>query len=126
MVRDLYATPSYRSMNAKGSGEVISYPDLFFTVDDFDELFDRITVSPKHTFTLELVASAAGKEVVLFNGSLNGEGLMRSFLLHERDRSRRNFWVSARSDQLVFFTITAPEKVGRILQPVYCRGTAKS
>lgn len=34
----VYASPSRRSMEFKGTEEQIAYPDIFFTVDNFDEV----------------------------------------------------------------------------------------
>ncbi len=35
----VFASPSRRSMDCKGDNEEISYPNIFFTVDNYDEVF---------------------------------------------------------------------------------------
>ncbi len=35
----VFASPSRRSMDCKGDNEQISYPNIFFTVDNYDEVF---------------------------------------------------------------------------------------
>ncbi|VDP62212.1 unnamed protein product [Schistosoma mattheei] len=34
----VYASPSHRQMNMKGSYEEIVYPDLYFTIDNYEEV----------------------------------------------------------------------------------------
>ena len=34
----VYASPSKRQMDSKGTGEELTYPNIFFTVDNFEEV----------------------------------------------------------------------------------------
>ena len=42
----VYASPSKRQMDGKGEKEVMAYPNIFFTIDNFDEvLFKFLSVA---------------------------------------------------------------------------------
>ena len=34
----MYASPSKRQMDGKGEKEIMAYPNIFFTIDNFDEV----------------------------------------------------------------------------------------
>jgi hypothetical protein len=34
----VYASPSKRDLKSKGTEETITYPNIYFTIDDFDEV----------------------------------------------------------------------------------------
>lgn len=36
--QQVYASPSYRSMSNKAEMEQLTYPDIFFTVDNYEEV----------------------------------------------------------------------------------------
>lgn len=36
--QNVYASPSHRSMHTKGESEEITYPDIFFTLDNYEEV----------------------------------------------------------------------------------------
>ena len=38
----VYASPSKRQMDGKGEREVMAYPNIFFTIDNFDEVNKKI------------------------------------------------------------------------------------
>ena len=37
-LQKVYASPSRRQMDSKGSQEEMTYPNIFFTVDNFEEV----------------------------------------------------------------------------------------
>jgi hypothetical protein len=37
-LQKVYASPSRRDLSSKGSEEVITYPNIYFTIDDFDDV----------------------------------------------------------------------------------------
>ena len=43
----VYATPSRRKMDEKGDSEEMTYPYVCFTVDNFDEIFDEVSIPIK-------------------------------------------------------------------------------
>lgn len=53
----VYASPSRRKMDTKGDSEEICYPNIFFTVDNFDEIFKDILVRDGEMVCVELVVS---------------------------------------------------------------------
>eukprot|EP00045_Choanoeca_perplexa_P007358 m.66166 g.66166 ORF g.66166 m.66166 type:complete len:444 (+) comp14042_c0_seq1:101-1432(+) len=110
--KQLYASPSYRAMDSKSTGDVITYPDLYFTVDSFDEAFDECELGPKLTFSLELMAQLGPRQTVLINGSVShsGEqgGLVTEFIRYQGQKRRTSAWLQLSHDNLVFFNIQAP------------------
>eukprot|EP00730_Choanoeca_flexa_P012960 TRINITY_DN4814_c0_g1_i1.p1 TRINITY_DN4814_c0_g1~~TRINITY_DN4814_c0_g1_i1.p1 ORF type:complete len:474 (+),score=103.59 TRINITY_DN4814_c0_g1_i1:23-1444(+) len=110
--KQVYASPSYRAMDSKSAGDVITYPKLFFTVDDFDEAFDHFEVSPKLTFSIELMATLGPRQTVLINGSVmhSGEqgGLVAEFIRYQGQKQPASAWLHIDHDNLVFFQIQAP------------------
>jgi len=80
----VYASPSSRSMQeGKGQEEVISFPDIFFTVDNFeDDLLNKLTLKDGETLCIELTARDKKRQdldsTVLFSGCISYEPLRNS------------------------------------------------
>ncbi|BFZ04307.1 hypothetical protein BsWGS_07347 [Bradybaena similaris] len=77
----VYPSPSKRSMDSKGTHEEITYPNIFFTVDDFEEVFQDLIVRDSESVAVELTARDkqglfAG---VLFLGSVKYDALKRVY-----------------------------------------------
>ncbi|KAG1654752.1 hypothetical protein GQR58_024837 [Nymphon striatum] len=77
----VYASPSKRSMDRKGDNEKITYPNLFFTVDNFDDVFGDIIVRDGEMVCVELLASDKHGSIqsVVFLGSIRYEALKRVY-----------------------------------------------
>eukprot|EP00118_Oscarella_pearsei_P000336 m.4730 g.4730 ORF g.4730 m.4730 type:complete len:414 (+) comp11177_c0_seq2:15-1256(+) len=70
----VYASPSRRRMDKKGKETSLTYPYVFFTVDNFEEAFkDIIVKEDQHRLIVELVAVNQEDSVktVIFQGSLS-------------------------------------------------------
>ncbi|CAH8518490.1 unnamed protein product [Schistosoma turkestanicum] len=52
----VYASPSHRQMNVKGSNEEIVYPDLYFTIDNYEEAFAECVLRDSESISVELTA----------------------------------------------------------------------
>ncbi|CAG0897093.1 unnamed protein product [Cyprideis torosa] len=52
----VHASPSRRRMDSKGDKEEMCYPDVFFMVDNFDEIFSDTLVRDGEILAVELVA----------------------------------------------------------------------
>lgn len=52
----VYASPSHRQMNMKGSYEEIVYPDLYFTIDNYEEAFGECVLRDSECINVELTA----------------------------------------------------------------------
>ncbi|KFM78771.1 putative protein-like protein, partial [Stegodyphus mimosarum] len=77
----VYASPSRRSMDCKGEMEEISYPNIFFTVDNYDEVFEDILVRDGEIVCVELVAAdkEGALQTVIFLGSIHYEAVKRVY-----------------------------------------------
>lgn len=77
----VYASPSRHHMDHKGETEEISYPNIFFTVDCFDEVFCDIVVHDGEMVCVELVAGdrQGTARTVIFQGSIHYEALKRVY-----------------------------------------------
>eukprot|EP00035_Acanthoeca_spectabilis_P038716 m.55649 g.55649 ORF g.55649 m.55649 type:complete len:220 (-) comp9260_c0_seq3:525-1184(-) len=57
----VYPSPSKRSLEVKMTDEQITFPFLYFTVDNFDELFEGMVVTQGHDACVELVIFGASR-----------------------------------------------------------------
>ncbi|XP_064634809.1 uncharacterized protein KIAA0930 homolog isoform X2 [Lineus longissimus] len=77
----VYASPSRRQMDSKGTEEEITYPNIFFTVDNFEEIFADCIVRDSEMVCVELIATDKYGEFqgVLFLGSIRYDALKRVY-----------------------------------------------
>ncbi|XP_013401419.1 uncharacterized protein KIAA0930 homolog isoform X3 [Lingula anatina] len=77
----VYASPSRRQMESKGTEEIMTYPDIFFMIDDFEEIFSDIIIRDSEMVCVELVASDRMGEHhgVIFLGSVRYDALRRVY-----------------------------------------------
>ncbi|XP_071486427.1 uncharacterized protein KIAA0930 homolog [Diadema setosum] len=73
----VFASPSRRRMDSKGEESEVAYPNIFFIIDNFDEIFGDFTVQEGQMFCVELVASEKQGPFrsVVFLGSVRYEAL---------------------------------------------------
>eukprot|EP00047_Mylnosiga_fluctuans_P014743 m.40867 g.40867 ORF g.40867 m.40867 type:complete len:354 (-) comp5637_c0_seq1:587-1648(-) len=102
--QDIYCSPSRRNMDSKGSQDVITYPDLFFTLDNFEDLFHSIVVPPNSSLRIELVAAAGKIFVPIFSGQVGHSALSASY-------ARQTTTVSTQTKR-EFLQLTGPNNVG--------------
>jgi len=76
----VYASPSKREMEQKGTEETITYPNIYFTVDSFEDTFCEMIVNEGQMVCVELVATNPNltQPRVLFLGSIQYEALKKS------------------------------------------------
>uniref|UniRef100_T1JHT7 Uncharacterized protein n=1 Tax=Strigamia maritima TaxID=126957 RepID=T1JHT7_STRMM len=79
--KKVYACPSRRQMDSKGETEEYTYPNIFFMVDNFDEIFCDIMVRDGEMVCVELVAGDKDGTIqgVIFQGSIRYEALKRVY-----------------------------------------------
>ncbi|KAL3841331.1 hypothetical protein ACJMK2_019492 [Sinanodonta woodiana] len=77
----VYPSPSRRRMDSKGTEEEICYPNIFFSVDNFEEAFADIIVRDCELVTVELVAEDKDGtfQGVIFLGSIRYEALKKVY-----------------------------------------------
>ncbi|GAB6028664.1 hypothetical protein CHUAL_004491 [Chamberlinius hualienensis] len=77
----VYSSPSRRQMDHKGETEEMSYPNIFFMIDNFDEVFSDIVVRDGEMVCVELVAGDKDGpyQAVIFQGSIHYEALKRVY-----------------------------------------------
>lgn len=68
----VYPSPSRRRMDAKGECEEITYPKIYFAIDDFEQVFNDVIVSEGECVCVELIARDRYRETeaVVFLGSI--------------------------------------------------------
>jgi len=68
----VFPSPSRRRMDVKGECEEITYPKIYFAIDNFDQVFDNVVVNEGECVCVELVARDRyrDKEAVIFLGSI--------------------------------------------------------
>ncbi|XP_047740715.1 uncharacterized protein LOC108670064 isoform X4 [Hyalella azteca] len=77
----VYASPSRRRMDTKGEVEEITYPNVCFHVDNFDEVFCDMQVRDGEMVCVELVAAdhSGTRQAVIFLGSIRYDALKRVY-----------------------------------------------
>lgn len=75
----VFASPSKRDLSSKGTEETMTYPNIYFTIDDFDEAFNEMIVKENEMVCVELVANDGRIRKVLFLGSIKYESLKKVY-----------------------------------------------
>jgi len=77
----VYASPSRRRMDSKGDVEEITYPNVCFMVDNYDEAYEDILVRDGEMVCIELTATNRRGicQGVLFLGSIRYEALKKVY-----------------------------------------------
>ncbi|XP_065070334.1 uncharacterized protein KIAA0930 homolog [Rhopilema esculentum] len=77
----IYASPHARRMDSKGEESSQSYPNLFFMIDTYDEVFGSLCVGEDEMVCVELVAKHKenGSKAVIFLGSVTYEALKKVY-----------------------------------------------
>ncbi|CAF5025732.1 unnamed protein product, partial [Rotaria sp. Silwood1] len=86
----VYASPSRRDMENKGTEEKITYPNIYFTVDNFEDTFCEMVVNEGQIVCVELVAKnpVLNELKVLFLGSIKYEALKKVYDLRATTSTR--------------------------------------
>eukprot|EP00123_Amoebidium_parasiticum_P021689 comp71897_c0_seq1/m.48158 comp71897_c0_seq1/g.48158 ORF comp71897_c0_seq1/g.48158 comp71897_c0_seq1/m.48158 type:complete len:361 (-) comp71897_c0_seq1:81-1163(-) len=78
--RKMYPSPSRTRMDtAKGTVTEMTYPHIFFPIDDFNDFFKSVTVNDGEQVCVELVASAGNFRTAMFQGSVSHAALMQAY-----------------------------------------------
>nr|XP_012788668.1 unnamed protein product [Sorex araneus] len=79
--QQVFASPSKHPMDSKGEESKISYPNIFFMIDSFEEVFSDMTVGEGEMVCVELVASDKSSTFrgVIFQGSIRYEALKKVY-----------------------------------------------
>eukprot|EP00105_Crassostrea_gigas_P026996 XP_011448177.1 PREDICTED: uncharacterized protein KIAA0930 homolog [Crassostrea gigas] len=77
----VYPSPSKRRMDDKGTEEELTYPNIYFTVDNFEEAFGDIVVRDGELVSVELTASDrhGRAQGVIFLGAVRYEVLKKVY-----------------------------------------------
>ncbi|XP_056280823.1 uncharacterized protein KIAA0930 homolog isoform X2 [Pseudoliparis swirei] len=79
--QEVFASPSKHAMDSKGEESKMSYPNIFFMIDNFEEVFSDMTVGEGEMVCVELVASDKSNSFqgVIFQGSIRYEALKKVY-----------------------------------------------
>uniref|UniRef100_G3VW19 KIAA0930 n=1 Tax=Sarcophilus harrisii TaxID=9305 RepID=G3VW19_SARHA len=79
--QQVFASPSKHPMDSKGEESKISYPNIFFMIDNFEEVFCDMFVGEGEMVCVELVASDKANtfQGVIFQGSIRYEALKKVY-----------------------------------------------
>lgn len=79
--QQVFASPSKHPMDSKGEESKMSYPNIFFMIDSFEEVFGDMTVGEGEMVCVELVASDKTNtfQGVIFQGSIRYEALKKVY-----------------------------------------------
>ncbi|XP_041112952.1 uncharacterized protein KIAA0930 homolog isoform X2 [Polyodon spathula] len=79
--QQVFASPSKNPMDSKGEESKMSFPNIFFMIDSFEEVFGDMTVGEGEMVCVELVASDKNNtfQGVIFQGSIRYEALKKVY-----------------------------------------------
>lgn len=79
--QEVFASPSKHAMDSKGEESKMSYPNIFFMIDNFEDVFRDMTVGEGEMVCVELVASDKSNtfQGVIFQGSIRYEALRKVY-----------------------------------------------
>ncbi|KAG9508998.1 hypothetical protein GZH46_02494, partial [Fragariocoptes setiger] len=112
---EVFASPSARHMCLdKAKNEKITYPDVYFTVENYKDFLSEISVVDGQVVSVELVAvnKRTSKAISLFVGSINHATLKKSFK-SGRFLSGCALPSSSRPDDIEFLMVRGPGNVGK-------------
>ncbi|CAD5216008.1 unnamed protein product [Bursaphelenchus okinawaensis] len=77
----VYPSPSRRRMDVKGDCEEMTYPKIYFAIDNFETIFPDIVITENECVCVELVARDRfrDKEAVVFLGSIRFDVLKKLY-----------------------------------------------
>nr|XP_026695101.1 uncharacterized protein KIAA0930 homolog [Ciona intestinalis] len=77
----VYASPSRHNMENKEGGTEMSYPNIFFTIDSFDEVWSDLILHEGEIVCVEVIASDKSKKLssVIFLGSVKYDSLVKVY-----------------------------------------------
>ncbi|KAI6189158.1 hypothetical protein M3Y98_00432600 [Aphelenchoides besseyi] len=77
----VYPSPSRRRMDIKGDCEEMTYPKIYFAIDDFEKVFNDVVVTEGECVCVELVAKDPfrNKQAVIFLGSIRFDVLQKLY-----------------------------------------------
>ncbi|XP_074593834.1 uncharacterized protein KIAA0930 homolog isoform X2 [Brevipalpus obovatus] len=114
----VYASPSHRSMHIKGETEEITYPAIYFTLDDYEEMMKNIPVRSGEMVCIELVAHDKHKnfQLVIFSGSIDFETIRHIHEMHANTKWKRRMKIPINhyfgDKRLEFIRMKGPMKKG--------------
>eukprot|EP00794_Sanderia_malayensis_P018132 gene18132-19942_t len=113
------ASHHFRRMDSKGEESTQSYPNIFFMIDTYDEVFRSLCVREDELVCVELVArhKSSGTSAVIFLGSVNYDALKKvydskgSFGLKLAKRMSLG-WMASDHDHVEFIRMRGPHGKG--------------
>jgi hypothetical protein len=107
----VYASPSKRNMESKSADEIITFPLLYFSIDDFDQRFEDVVVAPSECVCVELVAKSGEIRSTMFSGAVTHSQLAASF---SSKTGRQLFASKSKKDQkMEFLHMLGPKGLGQ-------------
>ncbi|XP_012555871.1 uncharacterized protein KIAA0930 homolog isoform X1 [Hydra vulgaris] len=77
----VHASHHMRRMDSKGESSDLSYPNIFFIIDSYDEVFESMSIEQEEILCVELSAKYKGtkENIVIFLGSVRHEALLMTY-----------------------------------------------
>eukprot|EP00039_Didymoeca_costata_P019765 m.338849 g.338849 ORF g.338849 m.338849 type:complete len:339 (+) comp18565_c0_seq1:100-1116(+) len=111
LTNQVYASPSKRSMETKIADEIITFPFLYFSIDDFDQRFQDVVVAPDQCVCVELVGDMGTVRSTIFSGAVTHQQLAASFS-SKSGRSRIHAGKSKKNSKMEFLHMRGPKGIG--------------
>ena len=89
--------------------EVITFPLLYFSIDDFDQRFEDVVVQPDEIICVELVGELGATRSTVFSGAVGHNQLAASF----NSKSGRSWVSTGAKEKMEFLHMRGPKGLGQ-------------
>ncbi|XP_066917535.1 uncharacterized protein KIAA0930 homolog [Clytia hemisphaerica] len=116
-VLTVHASHHMRRMDSKGESSDQSYPNIFFIIDSYDEVFESLSLQENEIVCVELTAKnkESGNESVIFLGSVKHEALVNVYDAKTSigtKMAQKMSWMSAPNDHFEYIRMRGPHGKG--------------
>lgn len=113
--QQIYASPSQRTMDSKGVREEMSYPNIFFTVDNYEELLNKLWLSDGEIICVEVIAKdrCSDFETCIFSSCVHYE-IMKCFHDSKKNIKRKFMRKQLSKPKIEFMKMRGPGSKGQV------------
>jgi len=103
-IQRIYPSPSKREMDSKGNYEKITYPDIYFSIDNFEEMLESFSVYNQECICIEVIAKEINSNTLksIYFGLIDYDSIKD--LIDIKGLPKKNLLTKNKNNNLVFKT----------------------